>query len=119
MMQDHKLFVRYKDALIHELGNGPLEQTTINKIGRREFGPHFGGCIPSDRVKIKPHRYYVINTSSHGHSGIHWVGAYSTKSAFCIWDSYDRQIKHLLPHLAKSIERKGYVLETHHHPHDQ
>src|SRR4051794_25192616 len=117
--QDHELFNLYKTTLVHELGRGPLDQTTINRIGKREFGKRFGGCIPSDRVKIKPGKYYVINTSSHGQRGIHWVGGYSTRSTFYIYDSYDRPIKRLLPRLAKSIERRGLELGTHHHPHDQ
>ena len=117
--EDHKLFGQYKKELIRDLGRDALDEATINKVGRREFGPKWGGAVPNDRVKIRPGHFYVINTSGSKGRGVHWVGGYATSSAFYIYDSYDRPVKHLLPHLTRAIQKKGWTLGHTEHPMDQ
>ncbi len=55
-----KLFNYYKAALVEELGRKALDDATINRIGRREFGSAWAGCNAIDRVKFKPNTYQVV-----------------------------------------------------------
>ena len=113
----HNLFLQYKRQLIHELGPKGLADDEINKIGKREFGVHWGGAVASDRVKLQPNHYYIVNTSGHSGRGIHWLALYTTKSSAYIWDSYDRSVKRLVPSLVKAIGKHGYHLhDTEHRP---
>jgi hypothetical protein len=82
-----KLFNRYKASLIAELGRDALDTTTINRIGKQEFGSHWGGTHPQDRVKLEPNKFYVINTDTHEGDGEHWMGLYTTKTRAYLYDS--------------------------------
>jgi hypothetical protein len=118
-LQAKRLFREYKYALIASKGDGALDEYTIQKIGKKAFGTHWGGVVPRDRVKIAPNRYYVVNTSAHGGKGMHWVALYTSRAGAWLYDSYNRPIRRLLPHLVKSIERHGYHLEDTSHAPDQ
>jgi hypothetical protein len=116
----HNLFLKYKKQLIGELGSKGLYTDQINRIGRDAFGSHWGGAKPYDRVKLEPNKYYVINTSSSGHAGIHWMALRTTANNAYIWDSYNRNPNKLVPKLIKSLEAHDFQPEpVDNHPHDQ
>lgn len=91
-----KLFNFYKAALIEELGRKALDDVTINRIGRLEFGSSWAGCNASDRAKFKPGTFQIINTDTHDKPGSHWLGVYQTKKKVYVFDSYGRKIASLV-----------------------
>lgn len=106
-----KLFNKYKKAMISELGRDPTEGTDLNTIGRREFGSAWAGVSPQDRVKLKPHSYYIVNTDTHDKPGQHWMAVYTTRKHAYVYDSYGRPVKPLVRHLIENINNHGYILE--------
>ena len=68
-------FRSYKAALIRRLGRGPLDDTTIDSIGKAEFGRRWGGVSSQNGWKPRRDRYYFVNTARVPNSpGYHWVG---------------------------------------------
>lgn len=116
---DKDIFLKHKNQIIHEYGKDGLETHDCNKIGRDYLGNLWGGCFPWNKVPLKPNKYYVINTSSSGHPGIHWMGLVTRGKHAYLWDSYNRSVKRLVPHLVKSFMKHGFKLETTNHPMDQ
>ena len=115
---ERKTFNHYKKALISELGNKATEGTDLNTVGKREFGLAWAGVHPSDRVKIKPNKYYVVNVDSHDKDGSHWIALRTTKKRAYLWDSYGRPVKKLVGGLIDDINKKGMQLgETNAVPH--
>lgn len=114
-----QLFREYKAKLIAAKGNGALDEGSIQKIGLAAFGAHWGGVVARDRVRIAPNKSYVVNTSAHGGRGVHWVALHTSRSAAYLYDSYNRPVRRLLPHLVKSIEAHGYHLADTEHAADQ
>lgn len=97
-------FEANRTALIKILGNKALYDTTINKAGSKLFAA-WGGCYSSDRVKLKPYHYYVINVDTHDKPGSHWLACYTSGKRAYVWDSYSRPIKKLAPQLVKTIHK--------------
>jgi len=113
-----KLFNYYKAALIDELGRKALDDVTINRIGRREFGSAWAGCHAIDQVKFKPNTYQVVNTDPHTKSGTHWLALYQTRTKAYVFDSYGRSIPLLVSQLISSIKKHGLELgATNRDPH--
>jgi hypothetical protein len=113
--KEGKLFRKYQAALIAEFGREALDSSQVNKVGRREFGSHWGGCHPSDWTKIKPNMYYVFNTDPSTKPGEHWLGGISTNSNFYLYDSYARDAPKLVRNLTKTIQKAGYVIPPQDH----
>lgn len=107
---ERELFNHYRDCLFKELGRKALDDLTINKIGKREFGRAWGGAHPQDRVKLKPHKYFIVNTDTHDKPGQHWTACYTTATRAYIYDSYGRPVKPLVSRLITTIHNKGYRL---------
>ena len=104
---ERKTFNHYKKSLVRELGSKATEGEDLNRVAHRELGPAFAGVFPSDRVKLKPNKYYIINTDPHDKPGEHWIGMATTKKRAYIWDSYGRDIGTLVPGLIKKINKSG------------
>ena len=104
---ERKTFNHYKKALISELGDKATEGTDLNTVGKREFGPSWAGVHPSDRVKLKPNKYYVINVDHHDKPGSHWMALKTTKKRAYLWDSYGRPVKKLVGALIDNINTHG------------
>ena len=107
---ERKLFNKYRAALIVDLGRGPQDSDTLNKIGRREFGPSWAGVHPQDRVKLKPNTFQIVNTDTHEKPGQHWLAVYTSNTRAYVWDSYGRPVKRLATHLIANINRHGFKL---------
>ena len=106
---ERKLFKYYHKALVSKLGDKALDDVTIDKVCRMEFAA-WAGVFPSDKLKLKPYYYYVINVDRHDQSGSHWLACYTSGKRAYIYDSYSRPILKLVPHLVKSIRKAGYSL---------
>ena len=92
--------------MIKHLGNKALDDLTINRVGRKLF-PAWGGVFPSDRVKLLPFHYIVINVDPHDKKGSHWLACYSTNKRAYLWHSYGRDITKLVPELVKAIRKSN------------
>ena len=101
-----ELFNRTKNSLIRKLGNDPLSDTTINKIGKQMFNIKWGGVgSQSMNIPKTKDRYYVINTAHNDKSrGVHWVALYVSKSGKqYVYDSFARNTNHLMFVLQKKM----------------
>lgn len=107
---ERQLFNAYKHVLIKHLGDQGTDDQTINRVGSNFFGKQWGGVHPVDRVKIKPHNYYVVNTDTSGGPGVHWIGLYTSSTHAYIWDSYARNPAKIVPKLVKTIAAANYKL---------
>jgi len=115
--EGHLLFLKYKRALIKKLGRKPLSDAQLDKVGRASFGVHWGGAVANDRVHIAPNHYYVVNTAGHRSSGVHWMALLTTDRLAYLYDSYNRSVRHLQPHLVHSLIGSGFRLgDTDHRP---
>jgi len=106
---ERKTFNTYKAALIKLLGDKALDDATINKVGKASFAA-WGGCVPIDRVKLKPYHYYVVNTDPHDKPGTHWLACFTTAGKAYIYDSYGRPVKPLASQLITTINKSGMKL---------
>lgn len=107
---ERKLFNKYRKSLIQTLGRKALYDSTIDKIGVKEFGSAWLGCNPSDQIKFKPYSYQIVNTDPHNKSGSHWLAMYQTKTKAYVFDSYGRPIPLLLKNLSKTSKQHGLGL---------
>jgi hypothetical protein len=119
MDRDKGIFLKHKDNIIKELGKDSLGTHDCNYIGKQYLSNSWGGCLPWNKVHLQPNRYYVINTSSSGHPGIHWLGLVTQGKHAYLWDSYNRSVKRLVPRLVHSFMKHGYKLGITDHPMDQ
>jgi hypothetical protein len=117
--KDKDIFLNYKKEIIQEFGDGALSTEDCNSVGKKQLKSNWGGCLPWDKVKIKPNTYYIVNTSSAGNSGIHWMGLVTTDSTAYLWDSYNRSVKKLVPGLIRLIKKSGFKLGVSDHPMEQ
>lgn len=104
------IFLKYKNELIKEFGSDGLTNQDCNFVGKRNFGRHWGGCLPYDKVHVKPNKYYVVNTSSSGQPGTHWLALITINKHAYLWDSYNRAVKRLVPHLIHSLIKHHYKI---------
>jgi len=116
---DKDIFLKNKSVVLKEVGKDALGTHDCNKIGSKYLKRAWGGCVPWNKLSLKPNKYYVINTSSSGHPGIHWMGLVTHGKHAYLWDSYNRPVRRLVPHLVKSIIKHGYVIGMTKHPMDQ
>ena len=107
--QERKTFNKFKTMMIKHLGSKALDNTKIDKVGRKLFAS-WGGCFASDRVKFQPYHYYIINVDTHDQPGSHWLACFTQGKKCYVWDSYGRSIKKLAPHLIKSIYKSKMIL---------
>ena len=113
------IFLKYKNELIDEFGRKALNSEQCNYIGKKNFGKQWGGTLPWNKVHVKSNKYYVINTSSSGHPGIHWMALVTIGKKAYFWDSYNRSVKRLLPHLIHTLMKHRYRFGVTDHPMDQ
>ena len=102
-------FRSYKGALIRKLGRGPLDDTTIDSVGRAEFGRRWGGVSSQSEWQPLRDRYYIVNTARVADSpGYHWVGVYVTPRGMVhVYDSFGRNVRRLLWRVGKTASRWG------------
>ena len=110
--KEGRLFRKYRESLISELGRKALDSAQVNTVGRREFGSHWGGCHPSDYRAIKPNMFYVFNTDPSTKPGEHWLGGVTTTSHFYLYDSYARDAPRLVRDLTKTVKNKGFTIPS-------
>lgn len=98
------LHKKYATELIKQLGNKPLYDDQIDKIGQSTYQhngklyrllPQFKGVYSSDNVPNK-NGWYVVNTGNTKSSGIHWVGMIRTPSHDYVYDSFGRPTRQIL-----------------------
>ena len=106
---ERKLFNHYRKALFNELGVKALDNYAIDRVGKHEFAA-WGGCHAVDRVKLKPHHLYIINTDTHDKPGEHWVAMATTGTRAYIYDSYGRDVRKIVYQLIKTINKSRYKL---------
>ena len=105
-----ELFNKTKNSLIRKLGNEPLSDSTINKVGKEIFGVKWGGVgSQSMHIPKTKDRYYIINTAHNDKSkGIHWTALYISKTGKpYIYDSFARNTNKIMFVLEKKLNGKG------------
>lgn len=107
---ERKLFNKYRDELVAKLGRQAQDSGTLDKIGRAQFGPAWGGVWPVDRVKLKPNMAYIVNTDPHDKPGEHWIAVWTSATRAYIYDSYGRSPKRIVSRLLASMNRDGFQL---------
>ena len=102
-------FRSYKGALIRKLGRGPLDDTTIDGIGKTEFGRRWGGVSSQSEWRPRRDRYYVVNSAYLPDSpGVHWMGVYvSPRGVVHAYDSFGRNVRRLLWRVGVTAARWG------------
>jgi len=103
-------FNAYKKALISSLGRKALDNTTINKIGRKQLAGAWGGCWAQDEVKLKPHHYYIVNTDTSSGPGTHWIAVYTSANTAYVYDSYGRNPANLVHWFIRNLDKHGWKL---------
>ena len=90
-----KRFRAYKRLLIGLVGRGPMDDVTIDKIGREAFGEKWAGVFAADTVGPLfrlSERYAVVNTATSKGRGSHWMGLYLSGSGRAyLYDSFGRE----------------------------
>src|SRR5271165_3597114 len=121
MDSDKEVFLKHKNNIIEEYGKEALDSDVCNKIGKQYFKNNWGGCVSWNNVHIARNKYFVVNTSSshHNHPGIHWMGLVTIGKHAYLWDSFNRSVKKLLPHLVHRLIKHGYKLGDTNHLMDQ
>ena len=109
-----RLLLRYKTAIVRELGKGPLDEGQIDEIGLREFGRKWGRTHPSDQLPaFKKDRFYVVNNAGHRSPGTHWLGVYSSSGGrIYVYDSFSRPVTRLIPRAVKKIREENILEEA-------
>ncbi len=103
---ERKVFKKYRKAMIDALGSQATDNDTLDKAGKLLFAS-WGGVHPSNRVKLTPWHYYIINVDHHDKPGSHWIGLYTTQKKAYLWDSYGRNPKRLVSALIANIHKHG------------
>jgi hypothetical protein len=66
-----------------------------------------------------PNKYYIVNTAGHKSGGVHWMGLVTTANHAYLYDSYNRNVHKLQPHLVHELVRQGFQLGGTSHKPDQ
>lgn len=103
------VFHAYGRSLLRELGRGPLDDKTINQVGRRSFGPLWRGAHAQHETDLSRPGYYVMNTARTARSpGVHWLGVYvDGVGDISIYDSFARSGARMLHAATKKYRRAG------------
>jgi hypothetical protein len=90
-------FCAYRDELVRRLGRGPLDSDEIDRVGRREFGPRWGG-VGRQGHRLRPGLFFVVNTAwSMRSPGSHWMAVYSDLGGrHHVYDSFARSGRAML-----------------------
>ena len=70
-------FRTYKRLLIKAVGRGPMDDATIDQIGREELGNRFAGVLAAENAKKllrMRDRFAIVNTAKSKGRGSHWLG---------------------------------------------
>jgi hypothetical protein len=109
-------FLLAKAALIRELGNQPLDDVVINKIGKREFGVRWAGVFAADQAKKLPSlrdRFAVLNTGKADGPGYHWLAIHvSPRGVVHVYDSFGRDADRVAWRLSRAVRSQGSELKT-------
>ena len=77
-------FRSYRDELVRQLGRGPLDSTTIQRIGPENFGAQWGGVGRQGR-RMRAGMFYSRSP------GVHWMAvAMSAGGTPHVYDSFAR-----------------------------
>jgi hypothetical protein len=102
-------FRAYRDVIIRALGRGPLDDSTIDDIGKAEFGRRWGGVAAQSAWRPHRDRFYIVNTAHTPNSpGVHWVGVYvSPRGVVHVYDTFGRNVRRLLWRVGETANRWG------------
>lgn len=88
-----KRFRAYKRLMIELVGREPMDDLTIDRIGREVFGKAWAGVAAADvpLTRSRRPRYAVVNTATSRGRGSHWIGLYMDGSTAWLYDSFGRK----------------------------
>jgi hypothetical protein len=103
-------FERAYDAIVADVGRGPMSADDIGRIGARLFGRKWAGVAPSSHHwPARPDRYFVSNTAGASSGGVHWIGLYrSPRGQVYVFDSFGRHLPRIIPRLARDLAGEGH-----------
>lgn len=105
--QAEKLFRKYKAKYIAKLGRHALDNNEIDIFAKSTFGTKYRGSYAQDEKFELKSGYYIINTDIKTGPGEHWISLILTPKTAYVFDSFSRDVKKLVPHLAKHIAKSG------------
>jgi hypothetical protein len=101
----NKIYEEILKMVESQLGSTTTFQHTLQRFGKKLFGPKFAGVFASDKVPklSKETPYAILNLDKSGEPGSHWVAVVFVKpNNIMVYDSFGRKTKHILPNLESS-----------------
>jgi len=110
-----------RERLVRMLGRGPLDQQTINALGRQLFKGEWGGCwaadeLPRGVLADNGKHFYILNSGGARNGGIHWLAiaapaprAGAPPEAY-LYDSFGRRVSHLTRQSIAALRASGRAL---------
>ena len=99
--------------------NGETDSDNLNKVGHEIFKNEWGGVYPEDaKIKFnKNHSYYIFNNQQSDEAGEHWIALYVNhdNEIIYVFDTFDRQLSHLIPDLDISIKDQHFYVRKPEH----
>ena len=109
-------FREYKKILTDLVGNGPMDEDTIDTIGKASFGKRWAGVSASDEAKkLLQMRdvFAIVNTATSRGRGSHWLGIYMTpKGAGYLYDSFGREASQVIWRLNRAALAENIALHN-------
>ena len=118
-----KRFGDYKQLLIGRVGRGPMDDLTIDKIGKAAFGKRWAGVFASDTagslLRTRGPAFAVVNTATSRGRGSHWLGLYIAASTgksgpghVYLYDSFGREPQQASWRLNRAAAAEHIALST-------
>lgn len=94
------------------IGDSTTFQSQLDDLGHKLFGNRYKGSHSSDQIPhLKNKECGIINLDPHYLPGSHWVAVYKENGKLCVYDSFGRQTKKILP---DALEGNGPVRDSKH-----
>lgn len=87
------------------LGNIPLSDTTLKRLGKKLFGSKFIGVKMQNEAFPNKSGYGIMNTDVKGGRGLHWLAVVKMGTQTYVYDSFGRQAKNIVPKFTKRVGR--------------
>ncbi len=113
----HKFFEIKKD-LVKIVGDGPMYDTQLTKIGKDLFEREYLGTFSQDKIPVEKKGFCIINVDTSKQDGTHWVALVFKGNKCYVYDSFGRNVKRLLPILRKKLENH-HIIEIATDPHPE
>ena len=109
-------FRGYKKLLIQHVGRGPMDDVTIEQIGKNEFGKRWAGVFCSDEAKkvLKLRdAFCIVNTATSTGRGSHWLAVYMTvRGSGFVYDSFGREPQRVIWRLSREAMAEHVALHS-------